>query len=71
MWCAEKIDVVFFSKNAADGNFHCTVQLCTSVQHVYSMCTLTDDFSSLKMSRQFYGKGGGDGKRSCLKQIDM
>ena len=53
------------------GIFHCTVQLCTSVQHVYSMCTLTDDFSSLKLSRQFYGWGGDDGRWSCLKLIVM
>ena len=64
--CAEKIDVVFFLKNAAE---FFTVQ-CNCVQ-VYNMCTVTDDFSSLKLSRQFYGWGGDDGRWSCLKLIVM
>ena len=70
MWCSRKNRCCLLFEECR-GIFHCTVQLCTNVQHVYSMCTLTDDFSSLKLSRQFYGWGGDDGRWSCLKLIVM
>ena len=70
MWCSRKNRCCLLFEECR-GIFHCTVQLCTNVQHVYSMCTLTDDFSSLKLSRQFYGWGGDDGRWSCLNPIVM